>query len=76
MFRTYNRLYLPTDNALVLSVDTGSANQYVRDLSVNTKRGLKSKVEKGWYPGVPPAGYLNDLSTQTIVLDPERTTYS
>lgn len=70
--RTFSRLYLPTDNALVLSVDTGSANQYVRDLSVNTKRGLKSKVEKGWYPGVPPAGYKNDLSTQTIVLDDER----
>jgi site-specific DNA recombinase len=70
--RTYSRQYLPTDNALVLSVDTGSANQYVRDLSVNTKRGLNSKVEKGHYPGTPPAGYKNDLLTQTIVIDEER----
>lgn len=70
--RTYSRLYLPTDNALVLSVDTGSANQYVRDLSVNTKRGLNSKVDKGHYPGTPPAGYKNDLLTQTIVIDEER----
>ena len=70
--RTYSRIYLPTDNALVLSVDTGSANQYVRDLSVNTKRGLNSKVEKGHYPGTPPAGYKNDLLTQTIVIDEER----
>ena len=70
--RTYSRLYLPTDNALVLSVDTGSANQYVRDLSVNTKRGLNSKVEKGHYPGTPPAGYKNDIVTQTIVIDEER----
>ena len=70
--RTYSRLYLPTDNALVLSVDTGSANQYVRDLSVNTKRGLNSKVDKGHYPGTPPAGYKNDLLTQTIVIDEDR----
>jgi site-specific DNA recombinase len=70
--RTYSRLYLPTDNALVLSVDTGSANQYVRDLSVNTKRGLNSKVDKGHYPGTPPAGYKNDLLTQTIIIDEER----
>lgn len=70
--RTYSRVYLPTDNALVLSVDTGSANQYVRDLSVNTKRGLNSKVEKGHYPGTPPAGYKNDLLTKTVVIDDER----
>jgi len=70
--KTYSRLYLPTDNALVLSVDTGSANQYVRDLSMNTKRGLNSKVEKGHYPGTPPAGYKNDLLTQTIIIDKER----
>lgn len=70
--RTYGRLYLLTDNALVLSVDTGSANQYVRDLSVNTKRGLNSKVDKGHYQGTPPAGYKNDLLTQTIVIDEKR----
>src|SRR3989344_7712581 len=29
---------------------------------INVKRGLKSKVEIGWRPGLPPLGYLNEKS--------------
>jgi DNA invertase Pin-like site-specific DNA recombinase len=36
------------------------ATQFIRDLSVNTKRGLKKKCEKGYKPGLAPLGYLNN----------------
>src|SRR5687767_319005 len=33
--RTFEKIYLPTDNVLTIAVELGMANQYVRDLSVN-----------------------------------------
>jgi len=64
--------YLPTDNILMLSLELCQANQYIRDLSVNVKRGMKGKAERGWKPGKAPIEYLNDRNTHTIVPDPER----
>lgn len=48
------------DNTLMMSVELGMANQYVLDLAKDVKRGLISKAEKGWRPGLAPIGYLND----------------
>ena len=57
--QTYDRAYWPTDNVLMMSVEFGMANQYVRDLSTNVKRELRRKAEMGWRPGQAPTGYLN-----------------
>jgi site-specific DNA recombinase len=57
--RTPDREYCPEDNALLLGVESSMANQYIRDLSKNVKRGQKSKLEKGWRPGIAPLGYMN-----------------
>jgi hypothetical protein len=50
------------------------AGQYSRDLSTNVKRGKTSKAEKGWYPSVPPIGYLNskkgEKGREEIIVDP------
>ena len=74
--RTFERSYTPADNVLMMSVEFGMANQYVRDLSHNVKRGLLAKVEKGWYPGVAKPGYLNDphgiKGQRKIKKDPQR----
>lgn len=74
--QTPTRTYLPDDNALVLSVETSMANQYIRDLSRNVKRGLHTKAERGWRPGRAPIGYLNTKTQErgknTILPDPER----
>lgn len=70
--QTIDRQYLPDDNVLLLSVETGSANQYILDLSKNTKRGLLNKLNQGWQNGVAPVGYLNDRENKTIIKDPER----
>ena len=66
---THDRVYLPQDNVLIMSVEFGMANQYIRDLSVNTKRGLRAKARQGIYPSVAPLGYLNDVRNKTIVID-------
>ncbi|MBP6974909.1 MAG: recombinase family protein [Candidatus Pacebacteria bacterium] len=73
--QTAERRYLPDDNALVFNVESGMANQYIRDLSKNVKRGNKTKLERGGWPGVAPIGYLNDKLNKTIIIDEERAPY-
>lgn len=69
---TAEKSYFPEDNAIVFSVEAGMSNQYIRELSSNTRRGMQSKAEKGYKPGVPPVGYLNDRLEKTIIADPDR----
>ena len=74
--KTHERDYYPKDNILMMSVEFGMANQYILDLSQNTKRGLQTKAQKGWFPGPAPIGYLNSPYKQRgereILKDPER----
>ena len=64
------------DNIILMYIEFGMAQKYVDDLSKNVKRGLKTKIENGWYPGVAPAGYLNNTNKltgeNTLIKDPER----
>ena len=48
--QTFGKAYYPTDNVIVMAVELGMANQFIRDLSVDTKRGLRAKADRGWYP--------------------------
>jgi len=57
---TYGRSYYPTDNVIVMAVELGMANQFVRDLSVDAKRGLRSKADRGWYPSFSTLGYIHN----------------
>jgi len=66
--RTHDRSHYPNDNVLMMSVELGMANEYVRQLSANTARGLRQKARTGIYPGLAPLGYLNDPHTKTILL--------
>src|SRR5579872_1260418 len=64
------------DNIMLMYIEFGMAQKYVDDLSKNVKNGLKTKIEKGWYPGVAPAGYLNHTVKFTgennLIKDPDR----
>jgi site-specific DNA recombinase len=64
------------DNIILMYIEFGMAQKYVDDLSKNVKRGLKTKIENGWYPGIAPAGYLNHTDKitgkTTLISDPER----
>lgn len=67
---THERTYLPSDNVLLMSVEFGMSNQYIRDLSVNVKRGLREKLRRGEWPGKAHYGYKNDKNTHTSVVVP------
>ncbi|MCM2339417.1 MAG: recombinase family protein [Burkholderiales bacterium] len=59
---TPEKSHYPNDNALIMSVELGIANQFIRDLSSDAKRGIKTRATQKGYPnGVAPIGYLNDL---------------
>lgn len=73
--RTHERDYHPNDNALLMSVELGMANQFSRDLSANVKRGNLEKLRQGGWPGPAPFGYLNDKAEHTVYPDPTRTHY-
>jgi len=64
------------DNIILMYIEFGMAQKYVDDLSRNVKRGLKTKIENGWYSGVAPLGYLNHTDKltgqNTLIKDPER----
>lgn len=66
VIKTHERDYLPTDNVLLMSVEFGMSNQYVRDLSENVKRGNREKLRRGEWPNHAPYGYRNDKNTKTL----------
>jgi DNA invertase Pin-like site-specific DNA recombinase len=74
--KTQEKDYRPEDNSLLSYLEFGIANQYIRDLSNNVKRGLKMKLEMGWFPSRAPLGYLNSIHKEKgnneIVSDPDR----
>ena len=75
--RTVERNWYPEDNVMMMYVEFGITNQYSRDLSVDVKRGLIKKAERGWYPSaVLPLGYLHSpykkLGDDEIIVDETR----
>lgn len=73
--QTYGRSYYPSDNVLMMAVELGMANQFIRDLSTNVKRGLRKKYEEGYTPGIAKVGFMNDYGKKgerRILPDPER----
>ena len=73
--RTFEKNFFPNDNVLLMSIEQAMASQYIRDLSVNVKRGNRAKLERGEWPNHAPFGYLNDKATKTIKIDRKRAPY-
>src|SRR5262249_30267259 len=48
------------------------AKNYVDNLSEEVKKGLREKAEQGHWPSVAPIGYINDLKSHRIEVDPLR----
>lgn len=59
----------------MLQIIFGYSKYYVDNLSETVKRGIKTRVKRGWFPSTPPFGYENDKDTKTIVTDPDRLPY-
>ncbi|MFH1353774.1 MAG: recombinase family protein [bacterium] len=74
--RTYGQRFTNNPNEKFLLMILGSQAKLENDnRGINVKRGLRTRVEMGLWPGVAPVGYLNqkhmDKKCQVIV-DPER----
>ncbi len=48
------------------------AKNYVDNLSEGVRKGMREKAEQGHWPSVAPIGYVNDLKTHRIEVDPVR----
>lgn len=74
--RTYGQRFTNSPNEKFLLMILGSQAKLENDnRGVNVRRGLRTRVEMGLWPGVAPLGYLNqgllDKKCQ-IVIDPAR----
>jgi len=72
--RTSDRNWCPDDNVMMMYVEFGVTNQFSRDLSADTKRGLLKKAERGWCPYTTlPLGYVHSpfkkLGEEEVVPD-------
>lgn len=61
---THDKVYYPSDNVLLMSVEFGQGKQFVKDLSVNVKRGQVKKASMGIPHGVSSLGFLNDRTEE------------
>lgn len=70
-----DREFRKGESQILMSLEFGSATQFSIDLSRNVKRGLKKRLENGWWTHVVPLGYMNNpkgaFSENKIVPDPE-----
>ena len=74
--RTYGQRFTNNPNEKFLLMILGSQAKLENDnKAVNVKRGLKTRCEMGWRPGVSPTGYLNEKHVDKKCqcrLDPKR----
>ncbi len=56
------RTYVENDSDLIMGLEGSMANRFIRELKANTQRGINRKLENGMYPGLAPAGYVNNVN--------------
>lgn len=74
--RTYGQHFTNSPSEKFLLMILGSQAKLENDnRGVNVKRGLRTRVEMGLWPGVAPLGYLNQKSMDKkcqVIIDPAR----
>ncbi len=74
--QTKDKEYLPTDNIIVISVESGMSSQTSIDLVKAVKSGIDKKIIKGFAPILAPLGYLNTKhearGDNYIIQDPDK----
>ena len=69
--RTPFETYKKGDNVLLLYIYFGMADEYSRQLSANVKRGNRTKLRLGQYPGRAPFGYKNYRRDNVANIEPD-----
>lgn len=76
MIRTFGQIFGNNPNEKFLLMILGSQAKLENDnRGINVKRGLRTRVEMGLWPGMAPLGYLNQKLMDKkcrIVIDPQR----
>ncbi len=65
-------------NDILMGVEFGSNSQFSKDLSYNTKRGIREKINLGQWPGLAPHFYVNyglKNKERNIIPDPNIAEY-
>src|SRR3989344_970916 len=74
--RTYNQKFTNSPSEkFMLMILCSQAKLENDNKSENVKRGLRTRVEQGLWPGIAPTGYLNEKRTDkpcSVILDPDR----
>jgi len=74
--RTYGQSFINSPNEKFLLMILCSQAKLENDnKSINVKRGLRTRVEMGLWPGTPPTGYMKEKRTDKkceVLIDPER----
>ena len=72
--KCYDKTYHAEDNVLLTYLEFGMSHEYRQRLSVDVKRGCRTKIQQGWIPGNVPTGYVNKRigGASTVEIDPER----
>jgi len=61
---THDKVFYPWDNVMVLAIEFSQGKQYVKELSVNVKRGQDKKARMGTPHGVASLGFINDKTEE------------
>ena len=74
--RTFGQTFSNNPNEKFLLMILGSQAKLENDnRGINVKRGLRTRCEMGLWPGIAPAGYLNQKRMDRrcqVIIDPER----
>ncbi len=74
-FGSYNFDNSP-EGIMMLQLALSQSQYFSSKLGKDVKRGLDKKLDLGWFPGVAPEGYLNDMRLEkgqrTIIIDKKR----
>lgn len=76
--KTYSQTFSNNPNEKFLLMILCSQAKLENDnKSINVMRGMKTKLNIGWRPGVAPLGYMNRAfgGVKDIIIDPERAPY-
>ncbi|MCX6757608.1 MAG: recombinase family protein [Candidatus Nomurabacteria bacterium] len=61
---THDKVFYPWDNVMVLSIEFSQGKQFIKELSINVKRGQEKKARMGIPHGCASLGFLNDKTEE------------
>jgi site-specific DNA recombinase len=61
---THDKVWYPSDNVIVMAIEFSQGKQFVKELSINVKRGQEKKATMGYPHGLSAFGFTNDKAEE------------